>query len=288
MLCRLGVTFACTLLAACGAAEQMTEQVRKEPWRMVMTPSNRYMALFDEHYNAGMRWFYRKDFDSAIFSFRQAYAAAERLKLEQEKSGGPLTLALSMMSNALRGLGIAHSEQRKYAEAESYHRRALEIRESLHGPGVAHFLNDLAVNYRKQGRYGEAMPLHERAARIFEKAGNRFELAVVLNNIGHLQDGQGRNADAETFFGRALGTTEEAMGHNRGPDHPGWFQRILHIKDYAAAVRKSGRGGEADRLDARLKELISEERKHAAALRERGQADAAGFRETRLADVLSD
>ena len=132
------------------------------------------------------------------------------------------------------------------------------------------------------------MPLHERAGRIFEEAGNRFDLAVVLNHIGHVHAAQGRTADAETFFGRALGTTEEAMGRNRGPDHPGWFQRILHIKDYAATVRKSGRAGEADRLDARLKELISEERKHAAAVRERGQADAAGFRETRLADILSD
>lgn len=258
---------------------------------MGMTPTNRYIALFDEHYKAGMRWFYRKDFDSAILSFRQAYDAAERLKLEQEKRGFPLSLALSQMSNALRGLGTAHSEQRKYAEAEAYYRRALEIRESLHGPNhrnVADFLNDLAVNYRKQGRYDEAMPLLERAARIFEEAGNRFDLAVVLNNIGHVHAGQGRLADAEAFFRRALATTEEAMGRNPGPDHPGWFQRILQIKDYAAALRKSGRAGEADRLDARLKELIGEERKHAAALRERGQADSAGFRETRLGDILSD
>jgi tetratricopeptide (TPR) repeat protein len=287
MLQRLGATFACALLAACG----MAEQVREEPWRMGMTPTNRYIALFDEHYKAGMRWFYRKDFDSAILSFRQAYDAAERLKLEQEKRGGPLSLALSQMSNALRGLGTAHSSQRQYAEAESYYRRALEIRASLHGPNsrhVAHFLNDLALNYREQRRYDEAMPLLERAARIFEEAGNRFDLAVVLNNIGRVHAGQGRNADAETFFGRALGTTEEAMGRNRGPDHPGWFQRIRHIKDYAAAVRKSGRAGEADRLDAPLKQLTSEERKHAAALRERGQADSAGFRETRLRDILSD
>lgn len=258
---------------------------------MGMTPTNRYMALFDEHYKAGMRWFYRKDFDSAILSFKQAYDAAERLKLEQEKRGGPLPLALSQMSNALRGLGTAHSEQRKYAEAEAYYKRALEIREGLHGPNsrqVGDFLNDLAFNYRKQGRYDEAIPLLERAARIFEEAGNRFDLAVVLNNIGHVHDGQGRNADAETFFGRALGTTEEAMGRNRGPDHPGWFQRIKQIKDYAAALRKSGPAGEADRLDAQLKELTGEESKHAAALRERGQAESAGLRETRLRDILSD
>jgi tetratricopeptide (TPR) repeat protein len=284
MLQRLGATFACVLLAACGIAEQ----VREEPWRMWQTPLNRYLYLYDVHYQAGMRWFYRKDFDSAILSFQQAYDAVERLKLEQEKRGSASPLALSEMSNALRGLGIAHSEQRKYAQAEAYHKRALEIRESLHGPGVAHFLNDLAVNYRKQGRYGEAMPLHERAARIFEEAGNRFDLAVVLNHIGHVHAGQARNADAETFFGRALRTTEEAMGRNREPDHAGWFQRILHIKDYAAALRKSGRAGEADRLDAQLNELIHEERKHAAALRERGQADAAGFRATRLGNILSD
>lgn len=257
MLRGLGVTFACALLAACG----MAEQVREEPWRLGQTPLNRYLYLYDEHYKAGMRWFYRKDFDSAILSFKQAYDAAEHLKLEQEKRGSASPLALSEMSNALRALGIAHSEQRKYAEAEAYHKRALEIRESLHGPAsrqVGDFLNDLAFNYRKQGRYGEAMALAERAARILEEAGNRFDLAVVLNNIGHVHDGQGRLADAEAFFRRALATTEEAMGRNRGPDHPGWFQRIKQIKDYVVA------------------------------LRERGRADSAGFRETRLRDILSD
>lgn len=283
--------FACGLLAACATAEQMAEQVRREPWRLAMTPANRYIVMFDENYNNGLRWFYRKDFDSAILAFTQAYDAAQRLKLEQDRSGGPTTLALSQMSNALRGLGIAHTEQRKYAQAEAHYKRALAIRESLHGPDgrqVGDFLNDLAVNYRKQARYAEAMPLLERAARIFEGAGNRFDLAVVLDNIGHVHAGQGRNADAEMFFGRALATTEDAMGRDRGPGNPGWFQRMRHLKDYAAALRTSGRAAEADQLDGRLKELVGEERAYAAALRERGQTDAAELRDMRLANIVSD
>lgn len=291
MLPRAAATFACLMLAACAATEQMADQVRKEPWRLGMTPASRYLAQFDTHYSAGMRWFQREDYDSAIISFRQAYDAAERLKLEQEKSGRPQALALSQMSNALRGLGTAHSEQRQYSEAEAYYKRALEIREGLHGPDgmqVAASLNDLALVYRKEGRYDEALPMFERAARIFEATGNRFDLAVVLNNVGHVRAGQRRDAEAEASFGRALTTTEEAMGRNRGPNHPGWFQRILQIKDYTAALRKSGSAAQAYRLDAQLQDLVGEERKHAAALRGRGQADAASFREARLARTLSD
>ena len=56
---------------------------------MGQTPLNRYLYLYDVHYKAGMRWFYRKDFDSAILSFQQAYDAAERLKLEQESAALP-------------------------------------------------------------------------------------------------------------------------------------------------------------------------------------------------------
>ena len=280
-----GATVASALLAACGIAEQ----VRDEPWRMWQTPTNRYMVLFDERYGAGMRRFYRKDYDGAIICFGQAYDAAERLKLEGEKGGSPLTLARSMMWNALRGLGMAHEGRREPAEAESYRKQALELSPSIRGPDsqfVGHSLSDLAVGYLQQGRYEEALPPLQRAARIFEAAGNRFDLAVVLDNIGHVHAGQGQTAEAEASFGRALATTEAAMGRKTGPGDRGWFQRILHMKDYVAALRKSG-SGEADRLDARLRELISEERKHTAALRERGRADDADVRETRLRDILS-
>jgi hypothetical protein len=76
---------------------------------------------------------------------------------------------------------------------------------------------------------------------ITEKAGNRFDLAVMLDNIGHVRAAQERTADAEAFFGRALATTEEAMGRNTRPEDPGWFQQLLHIKDYSVVLQKSGR-----------------------------------------------
>src|SRR6185436_9295235 len=148
-------------------------------------------------------------------------------------------------------------------------RRALELREAVHGAESAYaadLLNDLAVLYRRQARYDEAMPLLERAVRNLDAAGKerRFDLAVAQNNIGHVHAGRGRAAEADAAFQRALAITEEAMGRSQRPENPGWFQRILRLKDCAASARSSGRAADAERLDARLRELVGSERKFIA------------------------
>ena len=60
----------------------------------------------------------------------------------------------------------------KYAEAEPFARKALELDEAEFGTDhetYATQLNNLALLYRAQGRYGETEPLSKRALAIFEK-----------------------------------------------------------------------------------------------------------------------
>ena len=64
-------------------------------------------------------------------------------------------------------------QQGRYAEAEVFARRALELSEKEFGPDhpqTAVFLNDLALLYQGQVRYGQAEPLLTRSLAINEKA----------------------------------------------------------------------------------------------------------------------
>lgn len=75
---------------------------------------------------------------------------------------------------------------------------------------VAKILNDLAYFSRHAGRYTEAESFHKRALDVSAHFGppHHFE-EVILNNLGWLYLEQGRHAEAERVFRRALITAEE-------------------------------------------------------------------------------
>jgi tetratricopeptide (TPR) repeat protein len=235
--------------------------------------------------SAPQRWEYvkqgdaallRKDFDGAIAAYGSALDLVERYQRASEASGyhpsrAAEALILAKLANAYSGRGA-------YAEAASYRQRALEIRERENGPTslyVADLLNDLGYEYRRQGRYAEARSCLERAAGIFEGEGQKPRQAMAVNNIGHVDDAQGRLAEAESAFQRALALTEEAIGQNPQPGHAGFRQNMLHLRDYAAAVRKSGKLDAADRLDTRLAAMKRRVDEYIASLRTRGLEEQA-------------
>ncbi len=66
----------------------------------------------------------------------------------------------------------ALNEQGRYAEAEPFARKALELGEKEFGPDHPYtgtYINILATLYQAQGRYAEAEPLHRRALTIYEE-----------------------------------------------------------------------------------------------------------------------
>ncbi len=73
-------------------------------------------------------------------------------------------------------------------------------------------------------------------------------MATSLNNLAELYPAQGRYAEAEPLYQRALAISEKALG----PEHPDVAQSL---ENYAALLRQTARANEAERMEARAKAI---------------------------------
>ena len=73
-------------------------------------------------------------------------------------------------------------------------------------------------------------------------------LATSLNNLALVYQAQGKYAEAEPLFKRALAIQEKALG----PEHP---DVATCLQNYADLLRKMNRGEEAEKLEARAKAI---------------------------------
>ncbi len=73
-------------------------------------------------------------------------------------------------------------------------------------------------------------------------------MATSLTGLTVLYHAQGRYAEAEPLYERALAIWEGALG----PEHP---NVATGLKNYAALLRKTGRNSEAAKLEARAKAI---------------------------------
>ncbi len=150
-----------------------------------------------EDYNqAGLAAYGKKDYAEAEKQLAAALKEAEKFPL------GDFRLTLS-----LNNLIEIYRVQAKYAEAEPYIKRSLEIAEKIYGPenlNVAAHLNNLAGNYRDRGIYAEAEPLSRHALDIWEKTFGRDHPLVIfaLKNYAELLRKMGRDAEAGSYEAR--------------------------------------------------------------------------------------
>lgn len=105
----------------------------------------------------------------------------------------------------------------RYAAAEPFCRRALEIFERLWGPDdvdTAAVVNNLALLFKAQGRYAEAHPLYLRALEIRERelGSDHPDTAISVNNLAANHMALGELEAAEPLFLRALENYEASMG----------------------------------------------------------------------------
>ena len=123
---------------------------------------------------------------------------------------------------ALNNLAVLYRAQGRYAEAEPLYKRALAIREKALGPDhpdVGH-LAQQPGRALSQARAATPRPSRSTSARS-PSARRRWApttpmSATALNNLAVLYRDQGRYAEAEPLYKRALAIREKALG----PDHP--------------------------------------------------------------------
>ncbi len=130
----------------------------------------------------------------------------------------------------------------RYSEAIPLAQRLLANLEKARGPydrDVAGALNNLAQLYGDQGKDAEAEPLFKRALAIMEKL--NADIAPELNNLAALYQRQERYADAEPLFKRALAIREQSLP----PGHP---ELGKYLNNLATLYEKQGRHANSEPL----------------------------------------
>ena len=123
--------------------------------------------------------------------------------------------------NSLNNLGLVLTLLEDFEAAETYLKRAIEMRERLQGPdhpSLADSLSNLGGVYYHQGKYDLALPLLERDLEISKKVfpDAHPNLAISYNNVASLRQAVGDYRGSLEYFATALEMRQEL----HGPDHP--------------------------------------------------------------------
>ena len=202
---------------------------------------------------------------------------------------------------ALNNLGVFYRAQGRYAEAETFFKRALAITEKSLGPdhpNVGVILNQLGLLYATQDRHAEAEPLYKRALAVQEMAlrPDHPGLGITLSNLAALNRSAGDHKSALTYSRRAsevliAHAEREATGAGQRQraglleQRAGYFRR--HVGDLAVAAREQiepepALGREAFEVAQRARQLTV-----AAALQQMAARFASGGARSRALCVSS-
>ena len=148
--------------------------------------------------------------------------------------------------------GMQAYQQARYAKAEEAWLGALKEAESFgaQDPRLATGLNNLARLYQAQGKYAEAEPLYQRALANGEKVLGP-EHPTVAASLNNL-------AELYTSQGEYSNATPlyrrslAIREKTLGPEHP---NLSTSLENYAALLRKMNREDEATQMEARAKRI---------------------------------
>ena len=127
-------------------------------------------------------------------------------------AGGLLTanrrFAAQMYAPVLNNLAVFYTNERRFAEAEKTHLRALAIREKAHPPthpAVAQSKCNLAVVYHSNGDYARASELYRASIKAWEEAPEKppEDYGVVASNYADLLRSLGKARQANQLEERA-------------------------------------------------------------------------------------
>ena len=154
-------------------------------------------------------------------------------------------------------------QQADYAQAEKLFLAALKEAEQFgeQDPRFAASLNNLAELYRAQGKYAQAEPLYQRALAIWEKA-----LGPEHPNVAAGLSNLAGLYDAQGKYAQAEPLYQRALAIREkalGPEHP---NVATVLENYAALLHKLNRDAEADKMEARAQAIRA---KHAQEIPQR-------------------
>ena len=150
-------------------------------------------------------------------------------------------------ANALNDLGLAFAREQKWAEAVESHRKALAIRQRIHGkeaPEVAESIRNLAVVEIQLGKYGEAETLTRQAMTILQRrlGDESFPVADALHDLCILLGDQGRWAESAEAAQKDLAIRAKHLG----PEDP---SVAAALNDLAWAEGGEGKLEDAESLE---------------------------------------
>jgi CHAT domain-containing protein/lipopolysaccharide biosynthesis regulator YciM len=184
------------------------------------------------------------------------YPEAEKLyklALPIFEKAKPSAASTRDLAKTLNGLGRVYEHEGRYAEAETFQKRALSVVESSPDSDqmvVSYALEDLGNAYFGEGRYAEAEDYYKRTLAIREKApgGDRGAVSQTLNLISNVYTRTGRFAEAEPLLKRAVDIQEKVFG----PNHPDVAKSLTNL---AELYRLTGRYALAEPLQRRALEI---------------------------------
>jgi len=138
----------------------------------------------------------------------------------------------------LNNIGNVYLAQGKSDDALIYYQQALQLREKLAVPiDIAETLHNLGEGYTRTNQFDNAMNSYMRSLELRRKAGDSLGAALENHGTGMIFLYQGRN-------GAAVNSLQTALdGYNEAKDRTRTMAQIAN--DYADALTKAGRGGEA-------------------------------------------
>ncbi|NES19853.1 MAG: tetratricopeptide repeat protein [Symploca sp. SIO3E6] len=109
-------------------------------------------------------------------------------------------------------LGYIAQLQRKFEEATSYYRKALQIKENAQDwyNAASDYLN-LGLVAQLQRKFEEAKTFHHKALQIYENKPDWYKAATVYRNLGIVAKEQRQYEEARTFHRKALQIYEDAQ-----------------------------------------------------------------------------
>lgn len=155
--------------------------------------------------STGEKFLYADDYKGAEQHFRKALAIAEKYGLDDRHKGG-----------SCNGIGAALRDQERYAEAEPFFRRALELREKTLPAGdarIAYSADGLGASLLSLGKPAEAEPYLLKALATWDRTPDMetCPVARTMNVLALALQYQRKFDKAEAMYNRAMRTVEKGV-----------------------------------------------------------------------------